>query len=85
MNDKSIDVHPVQTVDHKGGKLRTEVVLKAYEVYRHLYGEQKALIIGNCRGRFSTGELVAFLYARSFPKTEWRIRADEAVRGMKHI
>ena len=85
MNDKSIDVHPVQTVDHKGGKLRTEVVLKAYEVYRHLYGEQKALIIGNCRGGFSTGELVAFLYARSFPKNEWESRVRKAFSGMKNI
>ena len=80
-----METHPVQTVDYKGGRLRTEVTLRAYEVYSHIYGEQKALITGHCRGGLGTGELIAFLYARSFPKTEWRIRADEAVRGMKHI
>lgn len=79
------DVHPVQTVDHKGGELRTCVTLRAYEVYSHVYGSQKALITDHCRGGFSTGELIAFLYARSFPKDEWRLRVDEALRGMKHI
>ena len=80
-----METHPVQTIDHKGGRLRTEVTLRAYEVYSHIYGEQEALITGHCRGGFSTGELIAFLYARSFPKAEWRIRADEAIREMKHI
>ena len=78
-------MHPVQTVDHKGGKLRTEVTLRAYEVYSHIYGEQKALIEGECRSGFSTGELIAFLYARSFPKGEWRERVDEVFNGMEHI
>lgn len=27
----------------------------------------------------------AFLYARGFPRTEWRARFDEALRGMEHI
>ena len=78
-------IHPVQTVDHKGGKLRVEVTLAAYEVYSHVFAPQEALITGNCRGGFSTGELIAFLYARSFPKGEWRKRVDEAFKEMDHI
>jgi hypothetical protein len=31
------------------------------------------------------GELVAFLYARSFPEKEWRMRVDEALRGMENF
>ncbi len=77
--------HPVQTVDHKGGKLSTKVTLAAYEVYRHVYGAQEAMITGGCRGGFSTGELIAFLYARAFPKAEWSARVDEAIRSMEHI
>lgn len=79
------DVHPVQTVDHKGGKIRTCVTMRAYEVYCHVYGQQKALIEGHCRGGFSTGELIAFLYAHSFPKEEWKERTREAMRFMEHI
>lgn len=41
------------------------------------------MIEGHCRGGFGKGELVAFLYARSFPKIEWERRVDEALRGMK--
>lgn len=80
-----MELHPVQTVDHKGGKLRTEVTLRAYEVYCHVYGTQKAMVEGSCRGGFGTSELIAFLYARSFPKDEWRRRTNEAFEGMKHI
>lgn len=80
-----MDLHPVQTIDHKGGKLRTEVTLRAYEVYCHVYSPQEAMITGHCRGGFGTGELIAFLYARSFPKQEWRNRVEEALRGMEHI
>lgn len=77
--------HPVQTVDHKGGKLNTHVTMRAYEVYSRVYGPQEALITGRCRGGFGTGELIAFLYARSFPENEWRERVDEAMKGMEHI
>ena len=77
--------HPVQTVDYKGGKLRTEVTLLAYEVYSYVYSPQEALIKGDCRGGLSTGELIAFLYARSFPKEEWSKRVHEAFHGMEHI
>lgn len=81
-----MEKHPVQTIDHKGGKISTNVTLRAYRVYRHLYGEQEALITGNCRGGFSTSELIAFLYAGTFhhPR-EWRDRAKEAFESMEHI
>lgn len=50
--DPAIPVHPVQLKPAAGyrGYLRTEVTLRAYEVYRHVYGEQRALIEGECRG-----------------------------------
>ena len=79
------EFHPVQTVDRKGGKISTAVTLRAYEVYKHVYAPQEAMITGGCRGGFSSGELVAFLYAHSFPKDEWQKRVDEAFRGMEHI
>lgn len=82
------EFHPVQTCDHKGGQLSSLVTLRAYEVYCEIYGPQPAMVDlkgRGCRGGFSTGELVAFLYARSFPKAEWRDRSDEAMRGMSHI
>lgn len=81
-----LELHPVQTVDRRrGGKINKVVTLRAYEVYCHVFSPQKALITGHCRGGFSTSELIAFLYARSFPKEEWKKRFDEAVQGMEHI
>jgi len=80
-----IETHPVQTVDHRGGKINQCVTLRAYEVYRKVFGPQEAMITGHCRGGFSTGELIAFLYAHSFPQSEWRQRVDEAFHGMEHI
>ena len=78
--------HPVQIKRNFGrGFLRTEITLKAYEVYSHVYAPQKALIEGECRGGFSSGELIVFLYARSFPKEEWRTRVDEAFEGMENL
>jgi hypothetical protein len=77
--------HPVQTVDHKGGRISSLVTMRAYEVYCAVYGPQEAVVTGTCRGGFSTGELIAFLYARSFPKEEWHQRIDEAFAGMEHI
>ena len=77
--------HPVQTVDHRGGKCPQTVTLRAYEVYCHVYGAQEAMVTGHCRGGFSEGELIAFLYARSFPKEEWRKRVDEAFTGAEHL
>jgi len=77
--------HPVQTVDHRGGEISQRVTMRAYEVYCALYGAQDALVTGNCRGGFGTGELVAFLYARSFAREEWRARFHEALVGMRHV
>jgi len=77
--------HPIQTVDHKGGKLSTLVTMRAYEVYCHLYGPQEAMVTGWCRGGMATSELIAFLYARSFPQNEWEGRVNEAFRGMEHV
>lgn len=82
-----IPVHPVQTHQHRRGAASapTAVTLAAYEVYSHVNSPQPALIEGGCRGGFSAGELVAFLYARSFPKNEWRTRVDEAFKGMVNL
>lgn len=78
------ETHPVQThYRDRGGRCPTVVTLRAYEVYCHLYRPQEALVTGDCRGGFGVGELVAFLYARSFPKAEWQQRFDEAVRGLE--
>lgn len=81
---EEIKFHPVQgTGPHVVTRLRTEVTLRAYEVYCHVFGPQRAMVENGCRGGFSTGEIVAFLYARSFPKEEWSARFDEAIKGMK--
>ena len=74
--------HPVQHA-RKITAADTKITLRAYEVYRHVHGEQKALITDGCRGGFDQVELIAFLYARSFPESEWRVRADEAFAGLK--
>lgn len=81
-------MHPVQTVDHKGGKITSKVTLAAYEVYSHVYSPQPAMVDlegRGCRGGFSTGELITFLYARSFPKAEWKARYREACEGIEHV
>lgn len=82
---ENIETHPIQTVDHRGGKCPKVVTMRAYEVYSKVWGPQEALITGGCRGGFGTGELIAFLYARSFPKEEWDARFNEALRGMEHV
>jgi hypothetical protein len=85
MSDE-IETHPVQTHIHPqrtgGARVRVEVTRAAYEVYCHVHGPQPAMMAGDCRGGFGAGELVAFLYARSFPKAEWSARVKEALRGM---
>lgn len=83
------EMHPVQTHSiqrHRRSEVSSLITLRAYEVYCALYGEQKALVDlagRDCRGGFGVGELMAFLYARTFPKTEWQDRFDEALRGIK--
>lgn len=83
----AIPLHPVQNSYRasRSGMQPTApqaVTLRAYEVYCHVYGKQEAMITGGCRGGFGVSELIAFLYAYSFPKAEWRHRVDEAFRGM---
>ena len=80
-------VHPVQVkrVVHEVPCVPTCVSLRAYDVYSAVHGAQEALITGNCRGGFSAGEIIAFLYARSFPQAEWRARVDEALMGMRGL
>jgi len=77
-----IEFHPVQThaAAREDREIPASVTLRAYEVYKHIHGEQRAMIENGCRGGFGVGELFAFLYARSFPKEEWAARADEAFR-----
>lgn len=88
MTDDTTPVHPVQN-HHHASRLngRTAVApqvvtLRAYEVYKHIYGAQEAMITGGCRGGFGVGELIAFLYAYPFPKADWQRRVDEAFRGL---
>ena len=69
---------------HYAGRVAESVYMRAYEVYSEVYGPQEAMIDlegRNCRGGFGVGELVAFLYAHSFPREEWRKRVDEALDG----
>ena len=78
------ELHPVQ-MGHMPRSERSKacaaVVMAAYEVYCHVYSPQSALVTGHCRGGLGISELVAFLYARSFSKSEWRQRVDEAFAG----
>lgn len=76
--------HPVQTY-RPSASMPESVVLRAYEVYCHVYGAQPAMVdvAKGCRGGFSSSELIAFLYARSFPKQEWAQRVDEAFERPK--
>lgn len=70
----------------QNGRVPWAVHMAAYEVYCEVFGPQQALIDlegRNCRGGFGVGELIGFLYARSFPKKEWRQRFDEALIGME--
>lgn len=84
--EQCIETHPVQKPDRRGQAVAPKsMTMLAYEVYCHIYGPQEALVTGWCRGGFSVGELLAFLYAHSFPRSEWRARAEEAFAGMKNI
>jgi len=79
-----IKTHPVQTeCCHRSGVIPRKVYLAAYEVYAAVYGPQQALIEGGCRGGFGVGETIALLYARAFPREEWRARVDEALTGLR--
>jgi hypothetical protein len=83
--EAEVPTHPVQIprTHRDQARVPTTVTMRAYEVYKVVYGPQEALVTGHCRGGFSAGELIAFLYAQTFPRAEWRERVDEAFRGMK--
>lgn len=80
-----IPTHPVQVHvrPHTRAQVPQVVSLSAYEVYCAVFGPQPALVEGWCRGGFGLNELIAFLYAKQFPKNEWRKRVDEALQGMQ--
>ena len=82
-----VPTHPVQTqhVIHRPARCPQIVTMRAYEVYCKVCGPQEALVTGGCRGGFGAGELIAFLYAHSFPESEWRKRTDEALHGMTQL
>lgn len=75
-----VKLAPAQLGSRKSGLIPREVHLAAYEVYCEVFSPQPTLIDlegRNCRGGFGELELIAFLYARSFPRKEWRQRTDE--------
>lgn len=82
------DFHPVQRPHGHPGKsllVSKEIALSAYEVYCHCYGPQDALVTGGCRGGLAVSEVIAFLYAKSFPKAEWKTKVNEAFAGMQNF
>lgn len=90
-DEKKVRQHPVQTYPERqrhGSKIPEVVALRAYEVYCKQNRPQPALVDlegRNCRGGFHVSELIAFLYARSFPESEWDERVEEAWRGMEGL
>jgi hypothetical protein len=77
---------PIQTHNrnYKQGKIDKEIYMRAYEVYCAVYSPQEALIDlegRNCRGGFGVDELIAFLYARAYPRSEWGARVDQCFNG----
>ena len=85
MPEETIEVHPVQvhTRSDKRPVCPKVVTMRAYEAYCSVFSPQPALVEGWCRGGFSATELIAFLYAHTFPEKEWSARFDEAIRGME--
>jgi hypothetical protein len=80
------DTHPVQRpLRNEQSRIYTKVTLMAYEVYCKIFSKQEAIVTGNCRGGFSTGELICLLYARNFPRNEWRDRFHEAMENMVNL
>ncbi|AMV31746.1 hypothetical protein VN12_06465 [Pirellula sp. SH-Sr6A] len=84
-NEKSSK--PVQSVPRRNERSRIaeSVHMAAYEVYSHVFQPQQALVEGECRGGFGVGELIAYLYARGFPKPEWKMRVHEALNGHTNL
>lgn len=65
------------------GQVRESVYMRAYDVYCALWGPQEAMVRDGCRGGFGAGEVIAMLYAHTFPREEWRLRFEEALQGLK--
>jgi hypothetical protein len=81
LKESKVETHPVQ-YRLTPARIPKAVAMRAYEAYCEIFGPQEALVSGWCRGGFSGGELIAFLYARSFPnKSEWPTRFNEAIDG----
>lgn len=83
-----ITQHPVQVRRLLCGdraKVPEALALAAYEVYCYVNSPQRRLIEGDCRGGFHVSELLAFLYAKPFPQSEWRARVREAMVGMENL
>jgi len=74
---------PAQIGRHGTGKIPWAMHMAAYEVYSEVFEPQLALVQGGCRGGFGEVELMAFLYARSFPRQEWRQRSDEVFKNVE--
>lgn len=74
-------LHPIQCRDHKPGRVSAAVTARAYEVYAHLFGQQQLIADLNSRGGFGSAEMVALLYARSWPREEWSARFTEGLQG----
>lgn len=85
---EQIETHPIQKkhwLPRDNPRVPKAVTMAAYEVYCHIWSPQEAMVTGGCRGGFGIGEIIAFLYARSFPKSEWKDRYNEASKGMEHL
>ena len=83
---ESVATHPVQTNWRSEQAVAPQVVtMKAYEVYCQVFAPQEAMVTGGCRGGFAASELIALLYASSFPKDQWSNRVNEAFKGMKNL
>lgn len=75
------EYHPVQADEIvRAPNVHSVVAMRAYEVYCHVHSPQETMVTGGCRGGFGAGEIMAFLYARSFPQKEWAARVEEGLR-----
>ena len=80
---KQMPIQHSHSLQYESLHIPEPVYMKAYEVYSEVYAPQQAMIEGGCRGGWGLTELVAFLYASGFPKSEWSKRVDEAFDGIK--
>ena len=68
------------SIHGSAGHVREEVARRAYDVYGSVHHQSFETL--HERGGFSAGELIAYLYAHSFPRNEWGKRVREAFHGM---